>query len=186
MADRDDEVGRAPTVAGRKPGGQVGRGRRSGRSAGRWRPPGGSSGIASASAPPRGAGKGEDLEVSQQVEELFEPAPSVLSATGTPAGRLGGGNSTHGQLHVRDRVAGDRGAAVGDQFDLFAVKPDPVGESGRRGQHAEVVQIGGGPHAVGPTQSVHLALGFGEMDVDRQVAIGGQADRVLGLAVLTV
>ena len=64
-----------------------------------------------------------------------------------------------------------------------AVEPDAVGEHGALAQQPEPVEVGGGAHAVGGDAVLDLLLGLGEVDLDRQPALGAElgdpAQRVL-------
>ena len=63
------------------------------------------------------------------------------------------------------------------------VEPDAVGEHGALAQHPQPVEVGGGAQAVGGDALLDLLLGLGEVDLDRQPALGAElgdpAQRVL-------
>ncbi len=96
--------------------------------------------------------------------------------TAHPGGsrRRMGEDAADGELHVRHRVGDDGGAALGDQRQLVRVEPDAVGEHGALAQHPQSVEVEGRPLAVLGDAVLDLFLGLGEVDLDRQVALGAE------------
>ena len=120
-------------------------------------------------------GEREHLEVGEQVERVVGAGPVGAEAdrdAGLSRLRVGE-DAPHGELHVGDRIGDDGAAARGDQLQLLAVEPDAVGENRALAEQPEPVEVGGGADAVGGDAVAHLLLGLGEVDVDRQPALGG-------------
>ena len=128
----------------------------------------------------------EVLDVLEHVERVVRAGAVGAEGDADPAPlhRRVVEDAPHRQLEVRDGV-GDHGrAALGDQVELGVVEPHGVREHGSRPQRSGAVEVGGWALAVVAKAVAHLALGLGEMDLDRDVelraALGDPAKRVLG------
>ena len=132
--------------------------------------------IAVASPAGVALGEREDLEVGEQVERVVGAGAVGAEADRDPrlARRRVGEDAADRELHVGDRVGDHGAAALGDQLELGAVEPDAVGEHRALAEQPEPVEVVGGAHAVGGEAVLDLLLGLGEVDVDRQTALGGE------------